>query len=184
MNKLKSNMYLFHRQEIGDSFISALDKHLIDARNKNLKQIFTSFEGEHHRLEHVKTIRGIDFIDDSCSTCANAVWYALESMYKPTTWIMNMSQIDSISQQLLEVIEKKVEKIVIQGVYNSEVIDLFSGLGKKIFFAMNLEDAVRSAFYSCDAGDVVLFSPGSFAEEAYTPFNERGNKFKKAVSQL
>ena len=41
-----------------------------------------------HRLEKVAKIHGIDFINDSKATNVNATWYALESMQKPTIWIV------------------------------------------------------------------------------------------------
>lgn len=181
MSKSKTNMYQFNRETKNYTLSSET---LINARNQALNKIFMNFEGDHHKLEHVKTIRGIDFIDDAQSHNSNAVWYALESMYKPTTWIMNMSQIEMITEHLLDTIDRKVEKIVIQGVYNSEIVDFFTGLGKKVIFAMNLEDAVRSAFYACEKGEVILFSPGSPVDGVYSSFDERGNKFKSAVSQL
>ncbi len=49
---------------------------------------------------------------------------------------------------------------------------------------MNLEDAVRTAFYSSEPGDVVLFSPGIGSSGIYPTYRERGDKFKDAVAQL
>jgi UDP-N-acetylmuramoylalanine--D-glutamate ligase len=63
-------------------------------------------------------------------------------------------------------------------------LDFFSGLNKKVYFSMNLEDAVRTAFYSSEPGDVVLFSPGIGSSGIYPTYRERGDKFKDAVAQL
>lgn len=183
MNNPKSNMYQYDK-ETSSSMAAGLNKNLVNIRNQNLKKVLAEFEGGGHKLEYVKSIKDVDFIDDSCSTTANAVWYALESMHRPVTWIMNISDLDVITESLLECIEEKVKKIVIQGVYNSEIIDFFTGLGKEVFFAMNLEDAVRSAFYACDQGDVILFSPGAPSDGFYPTYKERGDKFQDAIAQL
>jgi UDP-N-acetylmuramoylalanine-D-glutamate ligase len=53
-------------------------------------------------LEYVKTINGIDFINDSRSINSNAVWYALESMTKPITWIMNINNQEELTEALLD----------------------------------------------------------------------------------
>ena len=166
------------------SLASSLHEKLIETRKENLKNIFAHYEGNDHRLEYVKSINDIDFIDDSHANSVKAVWYALESMTKPVTWIMNIGDIDEVTEDLLEAVDNKVERIVIQGVYNSEIIDFFSGLGKEVSFAMNLEDAVRVAFYSSVKGNVVLFSPGVSGRGMYVSYRERGEKFKNAIAQL
>jgi UDP-N-acetylmuramoylalanine--D-glutamate ligase len=49
---------------------------------------------------------------------------------------------------------------------------------------MNLEEATRTAFYSGQSGDVVLFSPGVVSGGMFKTYRERGDMFKDAVSQL
>ena len=156
----------------------------MNIRNSNIRKVMNRFEGEDSRLESVKTIKGVEFINDAPASTALAVWFALDNMHKPTAWIMNISDIDMISEMLLETINQKVKKIIIQGVYNAEIIDFFVGLGKEIIFAMNLEDAVRNAFYACEAGEVVLYSPGVSAEGSHADISTRSDKFKYAISQL
>ena len=46
------------------------------------------FKNIEHRLEHVLTVHGIDFINDSKATNVNATWFALESMNKDVIWIV------------------------------------------------------------------------------------------------
>lgn len=180
----KPNTYFYKKEDRSHSLVSALNEHLIDLRKSQLKEAFSNYEGAGHRLEYVKTINRVDFINDSRALTANAVWYAMQSMYKPITWIMNMTDIEEVTEDLLDVIQEKVKRIVIQGVYNSEVIDLFTGLGKEVAFAMNLEDAVRTSLYSSDQGDVVLFSPGTPSRGIFHSYQDRGEKFKEAIAQL
>ena len=171
------------KNKVGD-MAATLAETLIQARNESLRESLSDFENSEHKLEFVKTIGGIDFINDSRSTNINSVWFALESMTKPTTWIMNIAQLESITVDLLDIINEKVKLIVIQGVYNSAIYDFFSGLHKKVVFSMNLEDAVRSAYYSSQPGNAILFSPGTVSAGAYRTYRERGEKFKDAVAQL
>lgn len=169
----------------GISSTNRLAQSLINIRQKNLDENVVSYlEGSGHKLEHVKTINGVDFINDSCSQTANAVWYALDSMTKQVTWIMEMDKVESLSTDLLDIIEQKVKTIVIQGVYNTVIIDFFSGLGKKVMFSMNLEEAVRMAFYASEPGNVVLFSPGAPCSGNFSSYRDRGDKFKNAIAQL
>ena len=182
MKNQKENMYIYCKDETPNSMAAAITTNLIHIRNQNLKQALTKFEGANHKLEFVKTIRGVKFVDDAAASNAHAVWYALECVDDLTSviWIMNMNDIETINDALLEIIDKKVKAIVIQGAYNTEMIDFFAGIGKEISYAMHLEDAVRTAFYSCEQGDEVLYSPG-VPHESY---HVRGENFQKAIAQL
>lgn len=185
MTNQKSNSYNIHNnEEAYSSMVASLSKKLINIRNHNLSESLSDFEGIKHKLQYIKSIEGIDFVNDSRSTNINSVWFSLESMQKPIAWIMNIDNIDLITEDLLDAINNKVSKIIIQGVYNSEILDFFTGLGKEVFFTMNLEDAVRTAYYSCKPGDVVLFSPGTTSNGIYRTYRERGDKFIDAVAQL
>jgi len=181
-----TNMYNYCKDAAPNYMVTAVNSNLINIRNQNLKEALAKFEGANHKLELVKTIRGVRFVDDAAASNTHAVWYALESAEErpSTVWITNMSDIETIHDALLEVIGKKVKSIVIQGNYNSEIIDFFSGIGKEISYAVHLEDAVRTAFYSCEQGDEVLYSPGAPCDETYSSYKTRGEKFQEAVAQL
>jgi len=91
--------------------------------------------------------------------------------------------VDKITDDLMETISDKVKAIVIQGVYNTDVYERFASLEIPVFVEMGMEDAVRQAFYACDNGYVVLFSPGE-KNSAQDTYRERGDKFQEAVGQL
>lgn len=166
------------------TMVGALAGKLINARNQSLNESMSDFEGSANNLELVKNINGIDFINDSRSTNVNAVWFALESMTKPTTWIMSIDKVENISESLIDTILEKVKHIIILGVYNPDVFDYLAEMGFQVDFSMDMEDAVRTAFYSCNPGDVVLFAPGTVSFGVYRTYRERGDKFKDAVAQL
>ena len=185
-NQRTTNVYDYCRDEAPNSMAAAISTNLINIRNQNLKLVLEKFEGANHKLELVKVIRGVKFVDDAAASNAHAVWYALESAdyHSSVVWIMNMNDIDMINEALMEIIDKKVKAIVIQGSYNAEMIDFFSGFGKEISYAMHLEDAVRTAFYSCKQGDEVLYSPGVPHCEMDASYQIRGENFQKAIAQL
>jgi len=163
---------------------ATLSQNLIRLRSESLQESLSDFENSEHKLEFVKNIEGVDFINDSRATNANAVWFALENMTQPVTWITNMSSVDIITEDLQQLIREKVKIIVIQGVYNTAVEDFFKRMNKDVYMVMNLEDAVRTAFYSSSADETVLFSPGVGSTGMYRTYRERGEKFKEAVAQL
>jgi UDP-N-acetylmuramoylalanine--D-glutamate ligase len=176
------NMVQFQNTTENKLVFNSLYSKMLEMRNEHLKQAFKPFEGYDHRLEFVKTINEIDFIDDAKASNISSTWYSLEKMHKPVTLISNISHLDDISEELFSMIKQKVKRIVFQGVYSSEMLDLFTLAGKEVLYAETMEDAVRVAFYASDASDTILYSPTiPAAKNAYT---ERGQKFRYAIAQL
>jgi len=163
---------------------ATISQNLINLRNESLQELLSDFENTEHKLEFVKTIEGVDFVNDSRATNANAVWFAMESMHQPVIWITNMSNVEMIPEDLELLVRKKVKIIVIQGVYNTALEDFFKKMNKDVYSVMNLEDAVRTAFYAGSTGETVLFSPGVVSSGIYRTYRERGERFKEAVAQL
>jgi len=163
---------------------ATISQNLIKLRSESLQELLSDFENTEHKLEFVKTIEGVDFINDSRATNANAVWFALESMHQPVIWISNMNNIELIPDDLRELIQEKVKIVVIQGVYNSVLEHFFRKMNKDVYSVMGIEDAVRTAFYAGSSNETVLFSPGVPSAGMYRTYRERGEKFKEAVAQL
>ncbi|MDR2868745.1 MAG: hypothetical protein LBV46_04305 [Bacteroidales bacterium] len=176
-----NSLFTTNNKETRDNVFA---KQLINTRLENLKESMSDFTGNDHKLSQVKTMSGISFINDARSTNHNSVWFSLSSMTKSTAWIMSMSDLSLIDDNLLQEIERIVKVIVICGVYNSEVADFFSERGFEVIQVMNIEEATRAAYYACDNDYTVLFSPGNSALSAIESYKERGNKFINAVSQL
>lgn len=175
-----NNFKIFElEQEFNNPMVASVNERLIEIRKRNIAQRLSAFQGCGHKLEQVKTLSGIDFIDDASSTNANATWFSLQRMNKPTVWICNMNDVNEMTDDLLKAVYEKVKFIVIQGVYHADVYELISDLEIPYSMEMSMEDAVRQAFYAADKGYAVLYSPCSEG-----PADERGRNFKTAVAQL
>lgn len=179
-----NNFSLFEQErETANPMVAALASRLVNIRKKDIAESLSDFEGSAHKLEFVKTINSIDFIDDSSSNNANSLWYSLQSMKKPTIWITQIDKVESITDDIISQVREKVKAIVMQGTYNMDVYEKFSSLEIPVYVEMNIQDAVSQAYYACDKNFVVLFSPGVKGSAQMT-YRERGDKFKEAVGQL
>jgi UDP-N-acetylmuramoylalanine--D-glutamate ligase len=163
---------------------ATLSQNLIRLRSESLQETLSDFENTEHKLEYVKNIEGLDFINDSRATNPNAVWFAMENMTQPIIWITNMDSVDLLTTDLKQIIQEKVKIIVMQGVYNTALEDFFKKMNKDVYMVISLEDAVRTAFYAGSSGETILFSPGVVSAGMYRTYRERGEKFKEAVAQL
>lgn len=155
----------------------------MDIRKNKIREAVQSFENLEHRMEHVATVRGVEFINDSKATNVNSTWYALESMTKPTVLILGGVDKGNDYSLLRELVGEKVKAIVCMGTDNSKIHDAFASVVKTVDTSSAAE-AVQTAFALGSPGDVVLLSPACASFDLFKNYEDRGNQFKEAVRNL
>lgn len=176
--KIKGRHNLYNTMAAGISAMAA------DLRSSALKESFSSFQGLEHRLEYVATIRGVDFINDSKGTNLNSVWYALESMEKPTILILGGVDKGNDYNEIMDQVKEKVKAIVCMGKDNTPIIRAFENVVPNIADTSSAKEAVAAAFALAEPGDVVLLSPGCASFDLFENYEDRGRQFKQAVREL
>jgi UDP-N-acetylmuramoylalanine--D-glutamate ligase len=153
-------------------------------RKEKIREAVSDFHSLEHRMEHVATVRGIEFINDSKATNVNSTWYALESMNKPT--ILVLGGVDKGNDYTLieDLVKEKVKAIVCLGVDNKKIHDAFRSMVNVIIDTDNAMDCVKQAFRIAEKGDVVLLSPACASFDLFKNYEDRGNQFKDAVKEL
>lgn len=174
--KGKHNLY--------NSMAAGISSRIAGIRKEKIRESFSSFKGLEHRLEFVATIRGVDFINDSKATNVNSVWYALESMTKPTVLILGGQDKGNDYNEILELVKEKVKAIVCMGIDNAPIHAAFEGVVDSIVDTQSAKDAVNAAYALSEKGDAVLLSPACASFDLFTNYEDRGEQFKEAVRNL
>jgi len=157
---------------------------LIGVRKEKIRDAMQNFESLEHRMEHVSTIRGVDFINDSKATNVNSTWYALESMDQPTILILGGIDKGNDYSILMDLVKEKVKAIVCLGTDNRKIHEAFQNDVQLIMNTSGAEEAVKTAFHFANKGDVVLLSPACASFDLFKNYEDRGNQFKQAVRNL
>lgn len=174
--KGKHNLY--------NSMAAGISSRIAGIRKEKIRESFSSFKGLEHRLEFVATIRGVDFINDSKATNVNSVWYALESMTKPTVLILGGQDKGNDYNEILELVKEKVKAIVCMGTDNAPIHAAFEGVIETIVDTKSAKDAVNAAYALAEKDEVVLLSPACASFDLFTNYEDRGEQFKEAVRNL
>jgi len=167
-----------------NSMAASITSRLIEIRKDTIKQCLTDFQNVEHRLEHVATIHGIEFINDSKATNVNSAWYALESMNSEVIWIAGGIDKGNDYESLRAMVSEKVKAIVCLGTDNSKIHEAFGDLVENIFDTDSAMDAVKTAYALAEDGDIVLLSPACASFDLFENYEDRGAKFKSAVNSL
>ncbi|MBL4653207.1 MAG: hypothetical protein JKY53_10150 [Flavobacteriales bacterium] len=158
---------------------SLADK-MVESRKSNVDE----FGGIEHRLELISNINGVDYVNDSKATDVNSTWYSLECMNKPVVWVVGLSDLETDYSIFNDLVKQNVKAIVclgknVDGALNSliERVDCFSE-------ASSVSEAVEISSSLSSDGDVVLFSPACSSFHLYQNYRDRGEQFRKSVSEL
>ncbi len=156
----------------------------LDIRKDKIRDAVQNFDSLEHRMEHVATVRGVEFINDSKATNVNSTWYALESMTKPTVLILG--GVDKGNDYLLiqELVKEKVKAIICLGSDNRKIHEAFGNTVSTLVNTSTAAEAVHAAFHFADKGDVVLLSPACASFDLFKNYEDRGNQFKQVVKEL
>ncbi len=153
-------------------------------RKEKIRESVKTFESLEHRSEHVATVRGVEFINDSKATNVNSTWYALESLNKKIVLILGGIDKGNDYSILEELVKEKVKAIVCMGLDNKKIHSFFKNIVPTIVDTNNAVDAVKYSFQLATKGDAVLLSPACASFDHFKNYEERGRKFKEAVKEL
>ena len=143
-----------------------------------------SFVNAPHRLEKIKTIKEVTFINDSKATNVDAVSYALESFDKPLIWIVGGVDKGNEYQLIEESVRKNVRAMVCLGKDNEKLITFFKGKVNEIRETNSMKKAVEIAFSLAESKDIVLLSPACASFDLFKNYEDRGDQFRRYVQEL
>ncbi|MBO5672090.1 MAG: UDP-N-acetylmuramoyl-L-alanine--D-glutamate ligase [Alistipes sp.] len=150
---------------------------------RHIKRSIYDFSPVEHRLEPAGKRDDIEWVNDSKATNVDSVWYALESMKRPTVWIAGGTDKGNDYTPLKEFARRKVKALVCMGVDNSKLLREFDGIVPKLYDCKSLDEAMRAARNEACSGDTVLLSPACASFDLFRNYEERGRLFKEWVKE-
>ena len=150
---------------------------------KSIKRSIYDFSPVEHRLEPAGKQNDIEWVNDSKATNVDSVWYALESMKRPTVWIAGGTDKGNDYGPLKEFARRKVKALICMGVDNAKLKREFADIIPVIRDCNTFEDAMAAARDVAEAGDTVLLSPACASFDLFRNYEERGRMFKAWVAE-
>lgn len=147
------------------------------------------FQGIPHRLETVRELNGVTWINDSIATAPERTIAALESISEPIVLLLGGRDKDLPWDKLANIVRNKVERVIVFGeaaaIINEAIGPRKPGQYlKSVVTTKDLAEALKTAQIQAQAGEVVLLSPGGTSYDAFKDFEERGQFFRDWVNQL
>src|SRR5437660_1612807 len=142
-----------------------------------------AYEPAPHSCEFVRTIGGVDYINDSKATNLDAAEKALQAQTKPVVLIAGGKDKGFDFQPLRDLVKKKAHTAILLGEMANRIADDWRE-ATRCEIARSLADAVERARAAAKTGDVVLFSPGTSSFDMFKSYADRGDQFRRLVHAL
>lgn len=154
-------------------------------KTKYVRRAVENFLPIEHRLQFIKKVGDVDYVNDSKSTTPISAVTAVNSFKKPVILILGGSDKGLDYTDMIAEIGSKVKMAVLTGKIAPKLVKCFKKLKLTNYKRLdNFFDAIKGAKECATAGDVVLLSPATASFDTFKNFEERGEAFIKFVEGL
>lgn len=153
-----------------------------------IRSAVSNFSGLEFRLQRIRELDGVQYINDSFSTTPETSIAAIKSFTEPKILIVGGSDkgipFDDLAD---EIVASNIKKVLAIGDQGQVIAELLSQKGYHDFELEGLnsmEAIVNKARAAASPGDVVLLSAGAASFGMFKDYKDRGKQFTDAVLSL
>ncbi len=160
---------------------AALAAFSMDVSGAAIQAAVDEFGGFSHRVEWVRSWKGIDFYDDSKGTNVGAVVKALEGFDRPVLLLVGGRDKLGSYEPLIAPLTARGKGIFAFGEAGPRI---YGQLSEKVPATLrpDLRSAFEDALSRAEPGDIVLLSPACASFDQYESYAQRGDHFKSLVA--
>ena len=154
------------------------------------REVAMSFAGVEHRLEQVRVLSGVLFINDSIASSPTRTAAGLRAMKRKPIIIVGGYDKHIAFDGLGDDLCRYAKRVFITGATAEKIRTaiensaLYPESGLRYDMIDGFDNAVRAAAAAAESGDIVLLSPACASFDAFPNFAQRGNHFKELVMEL
>lgn len=153
---------------------------------ESIAKTLRDFKGVEHRIETVRCVNGITYINDSKGTNPDSTIKAIQTMDKPTVLILGGYDKHGEFDELIKEYTSFIKHTVVMGATRHIIEKALLSAGYKDYTVVDgdLKAAVDTATQHAQEGWNVLLSPACASFDMFADFEERGRVFKQIVNEL
>jgi UDP-N-acetylmuramoylalanine--D-glutamate ligase len=149
-----------------------------------IAEALRTFPGVPHRLELVRELRGVRWVNDSKATNTAAARRGVAAYDAPLRLILGGSLKGEDFVPFARDLPENIRSIYLVGAASDELATALDRAGRAYARAEDLSTAVARAAADAEAGDVVLLYPACASYDQFANFEERGDTFRRLVQEL
>ena len=149
-----------------------------------IAQALRTFRGVPHRLELVRELAGVRWVNDSKATNTAAARRGVAAYDAPLRLILGGSLKGEDFGPFARDLPQNVRSVYLIGAATDELAAALDATGRAYVRAGDLPAAVAHAAADAEPGDIVLLSPACASFDQFANFEDRGDAFRRLVEGL
>ena len=144
------------------------------------------YGGESHRIQTIRVLDGVQYVDDSKGTNVGATCAALNALGQEGPLVVILGGVGKGQDfsPLLGPVEQHVKAVILMGEDAPKIQHVLEPLGKTMVCVQSLAQAVSAAQELTKTGDLVLLSPACASFDMFKDYAHRAQVFEEAVNNL
>jgi UDP-N-acetylmuramoylalanine--D-glutamate ligase len=172
---------------VSNACAAVLAARLLGVRDEDVGSVLREFKGLAHRTQFVRSVDGVEYIDDSKATNVGAAVASIDGLVGAKGKIVLIAGgVDKGGsyQTLRQRMSEEGRAIVLLGEASSLLERAFADSPVELRRASSMGDAVTHAAALARPGDTVLLAPACSSFDMFRSYAERGDHFQRAVETL
>ncbi|MFA9469364.1 MAG: UDP-N-acetylmuramoyl-L-alanine--D-glutamate ligase [Deltaproteobacteria bacterium] len=172
---------------VSNACAAVLAARLLGVRDDDIASVLRDFKGLAHRTQYVRSVDGVEYIDDSKATNVGAAVASIDGLRGSKGKIVLIAGgVDKGGsyQPLRQRMSEEGRGVVVLGEAASLLESAFADSPIELRRATSMPDAVAHASALARPGDTVLLAPACSSFDMFRSYAERGDHFQRAVETL
>ena len=149
----------------------------------SIRNAVRQFKAVEHRLQHVGTVAGVEYYNDSKATNVDATIKAIESFPGNIHLILGGKDKDSDYTLMNSLLRERVKRVYTIGAA-AEKIRSHVQAAVEVLPCRTLDNAVERAHDLAKSGDIVLLAPACSSFDQFENYEHRGRTFRSLIERL
>ena len=149
-----------------------------------IARALATFPGVPHRLELVRELDGVRWVNDSKATNTAAARRGIAAYDAPLRLILGGSLKGEDFGSFARELPENIRSVYLIGAASDELATALDHARRTYVRAGDLATAVGRAAVDAEPGDVVLLSPACASYDQFRDFEQRGEEFRRLVQNL
>ena len=178
---------LFGEHNVANAMAAAAAALAMGIDRDAVREGLRSFAGVRHRLEPVRELGGVRFVNDSKATNVASAIVGIRAFGGGVHAILGGSEKGEPYEPLLGPVRERCSACYLTGASAGRLAEALApaiAAGVELRLCEDLEEAVRLAAAAAQPGDTVLLSPACASFDAFENFERRGECFRQIVETL
>ncbi|MGI9042227.1 MAG: UDP-N-acetylmuramoyl-L-alanine--D-glutamate ligase [Gemmatimonadales bacterium] len=179
----RSELPLLGDHNVANALAAALVAARVGCAPRQIAQALRTFRAIPHRVEPIREVEGVLWINDSKSTNVTSTEVAVAALDRPFVLLLGGRHKGEPYTRLAEPLRERCRAVVVYGEAGPLIAQ---DLGGRLYVmsAGSFDEVLAAARRLARRGDAVLLSPACSSYDMFRNYEERGDRFRAAVEAM